>query len=425
MRLRTLLVFFASQLVAVALGAQYIAPGSSVSGSEFPDEDILRDSLEQARWRLGVFRFEPWIGVREASFVTSSETDEEDFTATFGAGLRGYLKTGRRLVWAAHAMPEYVWWESDSDKQSLNGRFGLGLFAFFNRLGLEMSVRRIEDQRFFSSEVQELTTLRTDRARLNVELELAEQFFLAANFALGEVVGEEEDSLFQSLDRETESIRLGIRYRSPRDWWASVGVEDVEEDFADTARPLSHTGQASVFGLGYESDRFRLAASLERRDLEASEGSSFVDQDITTGIVETLWGLHRSVDLFVYGRRQLGFSVQETNASILSERLGLRFDVQLRGSRLDLVAEVGEDDYQPVEGESTERLDEVTSFGATLYFKVRQAFIVKLGFNHTEYDSNLEMGPANFDRDVTEWTATIELGSLRERLRLGNDQQIW
>ncbi len=423
MRLRTLLVFFVSWLVTVALGAQYIAPGGTTSGRGLTEEEKMRESLEQARWRLGVIRVEPWIGVRDASLVSSSMTTDEDVTATVGAGLRGYLKTGRRVILAAHVMPEYVWWQSDSEKESLNGRYGLGLFGYFNRLDLELSLRREEAQGFFSPEVQELTSLRTDRARFGVELELATEMFLYGEFSTAEIRGEEKGTVFTSLDRDTESAQIGLRYRSPRGWWASVGVEDLEEDFAERqdVRSRSHTGDVSAVGLGYESPNLSLNASVESRSLEPVAGSGFVDLETTTGHVETVWRLHRAVDLFAYGRRQVGFSVLDENSSILTDRYGLRFDFRLGDSQLDLVAEIGEDDYQPATGALVDRLDEVTAFGALLAFKVRQAFIVRLGGTHTEYDSNL----GEFDRDVTAWTVTIQLGSLRGRLRLGDAHKVW
>ncbi len=48
MRLRTLLVFFVSWLVTVALGAQYIAPGGTTSGRGLTEEEKMRDGKNVA-----------------------------------------------------------------------------------------------------------------------------------------------------------------------------------------------------------------------------------------------------------------------------------------------------------------------------------------------------------------------------------------
>lgn len=422
MKRRAPLFFLGTWLVATSLGAQYNPPGTSVSGENSPPEEEIRSSLDAAPWRLGVLRLQPWLGVRDASFVTSSQGGGTDFTLSAGAGLRAYVKNGPKVIWAAHALPEYVWWQEDQDKRGLNGRYGLGLFAFLHRLQLEMSARRDQTQGFFSSELQELTSTRRDVARFAFELEMVKRFFLFGSYAKAATDNREKrETVFASLDHKSETIRLGLRYRSPRGWWAGAGVEDLATDFDATARNLSNTGDARFFDLGWEGERFGALASVELRSLEPRAGSSFAALDTTTGYLETVWSLHRSAELFLYGRRQLGYSVRGENSSLLTDRLGARIGLNLRGTRLDVAAELGEDDYQSLAALPADRVDDVTAWIMALSFEWRELFVLRLGLSYTEYDSNFDQ----FDRDVTAWTATVQLLPSRAKLGLGDGERIW
>ncbi|MCP4655171.1 MAG: hypothetical protein GY856_07100 [bacterium] len=83
----------AAWVAAAPLGAQYIPPGSTTPGTEIPNQENLNDQVEEARWRLGAIRLSPWLGVRDASFVVTTDEQNEqqdDFTASVGAGLRAY-----------------------------------------------------------------------------------------------------------------------------------------------------------------------------------------------------------------------------------------------------------------------------------------------------------------------------------------------
>lgn len=409
-------------IIVAPLGAQYNPPGSSVAGREVTDEEELRTRLEDASWHLGVLRLQPWIGIRDASFVTSSEDDETDVTASAGAGLRAYLKTGPKVIWAAHGLPEYVWWQDDESKRRVNGRYGVGLFAFFNRLDFELSARRDETQGFFSSEIQELTTTRHDLARFGFELELGKRLFVFATHTLSDRENQEdESSLFALLDRRVETSRGGLRYRSPAGLSIGAGVEESEADFDPATRNLSHTGEAAFLEAGYEGRRFGTAFALEARKLEGREGSDFTDLDTTTGYLETSWRLHRAFDLLVYGRRQIGYSLEAGFANVVAGRSGARLDVEWRDATLYLAAEVGRDDYERLGPDTPARSDDVLAFGLGLTFVVRRSFTLSTALVHTDYDSNL----SGFDRDVTAWTASVQLSGLRDKLSLGDGDRIW
>jgi hypothetical protein len=409
-------------LIVAPLGAQYNPPGTSVAGVDVTEEEELRSSLEDASWQLGALRLQPWIGIRDASLVTSSEDDQTDVTASAGAGLRAYVKTGPKVIWAAHGLPEYVWWQDDAARRRLNGRYGLGLFAYFNRLDLELSARRNETQSFFSSEVQELTTTRHDVARLGFELELAERVFLFGALAHAEDENQEDErTVFSLLDQRIDTRRAGLRYRTPRGFSIGAGWEETENDFDSDARNLSHTGEAALFETGYEGRRFNAAFVLEGRRLTGREGSEFADLETTTGYLETSWNLHRAVDLLVYGRRQVGFSIRNEFASVVAERAGTRLDLRFRGSTLFLAAETGKDDFQATVPGSPERSDDVLAFGLGINFQVKQAFRLSTGLVRTEYDSNVP----GFDRAVTAWTASVQLGVFSDKLDLGDGDRTW
>lgn len=413
---------FTAWLIVAPLGAQYNPPGTSVADRDVTDEEELRSGLEEASWRLGVLRLQPWIGIRDASFVTSSTDDETDVTASAGAGVRAYVKTGPKVVWAAHALPEYVWWRNNDAKRRLNGRYGLGLFAFFNHLDLELSARRSEVQGFFSSEVQELTTTRRDLAHLGFELALGKRVAIFGARSLSDLENQEDGSpRFSLLDQRIETSRIGLRYRTPGGLSIGGGVEETANEFDREARNLSNTGAAAFLEVGYEGRRFGMVAAVERRTLRGREGSDFTELEVSTGYLESSWRLHRAVDLLLYGRRQLGYSIASAYSNILGERAGTRLDVKWRDSLLYVTAELGRDEFKSFDPAAPERADDVLAFGFGLTFVVRSGFAFSTALIHSRYDSSLP----GFDRDVTAWTASVELAWLRDKLNLGNGERVW
>ncbi len=403
--------------------AQYISPGTSAPANEIPPKQELVDSHSEARWSLGALRLEPWLGIRDAALVTNTGTvDEgEDFTVTAGAGLRTYLKTGPKVFWSAHALPEYVWWQDIEQKRRLNGAYGLGIFGYFNRLTVEVSQRRVAEQAFFTAEIQELTSTRRDTSRLALALEIGSRMELFASGQLLELENQEEENLtYGLLDRQEETLELGVRYRSSGGLWLELALEDRTHDFADGARNLSSSGTAERLGLGLESSNLELRFHLAASSLDPEPGSEFRPFDESTGSLELLWNPSRRLDLFAYARRSLSFSVDPSSSHFLSQRQGLRLNLEVRIGQLGLFGELGEDEFEPLTG-APQRLDDVTIWGAELRFELGRLASLALRAVRTEYDSSFD----DFDRETTIAGATIELGGIIERLRLGAGASEW
>lgn len=407
-------------LIAAPLAAQYIAPGTTQRPDEFPyPEEDLRKEVDQAAWRRGALRFSPWLGLSDFSLVRSKNDlgeTESDVTASAGGGIRTYLKTGRKLVWAAHALPEYVFWKDNKAKEGWNGRFGTGFFAYGNRLDLEASWRRVERQSYFSSEVRELTTRRDDLSRLVFNLELHPRLSLVGGYTLTGIRNQEGGG-FSALDRDEGKLALRLLARAAG-WRIGVGFEDLVTDFTKEARDLSYEGEAGLFHLGYEGARFALRLEAARLSLTPKRGSLFAPFEDTTGALETLWNLGEDSSLFVYTSRRLDYSIRGANSNVLAERLGSRLNFKLFKVQVGLMAETGEDQYRSVAG-AAGRLDEVFSYAAVLGFELR-GFAVRFQALRSEYDSSFDA----FDRDALTWGLSIELGALK-RFALGEGDPLW
>ena len=418
-----LAILFAGLFVA-PLDAQYISPGTAVSTSAIPGRDAIEEGMNDAAWNLGRIRIGPWLGLRDASFVTSeveggSRTD--DFTLTAGAGLRAYLPTGKAIL-TAHVLPEYVWWQDNDDKSRLNGRYGVAAFGFFNRLTAEASLRLTDTQSFFSTEIRELTTTRTDTARLAVEVEVGSRLSLFAIAERGERESQEDESeIFPLLDREEDRLTMGLRYRAPGGWSFGLGYEDSETTFSEAARNLSNSGSATLFDLGFDGSRLNFRLALAARDLEGDEGSEFGELDATTGSLEALWSVSPKSTLLTYAQRRQTFSVETANAFTFEERQGARVDYSLSRVNLGFFAELGDDEFETVGAGGVGRVDDVTALGLDVRFAVGDLTQLTLRLEQTSYDSNRD----GFDRDTTDIRFAVELRSLAQKLRLGQAGGDW
>lgn len=424
-------------LVAVALAlatvaspalAQYTSPGSARPSGDIPQEKGFEQKIADALIGAGAFHFQPWLGVSNASFVTveGSETsaDVDDFTATVGAGIRTYLSAGGKVYFTAHLLPEYVWWSDLEDRRRTNGRYGVGIFGYFNRLRFEASGRRDERQGFFSSEIRQLTTVRQDTIRLAGELDLANRFVLVGRYVTSESTNViDEEPLFSRLDREEERLLLELRYRFPGGWLFGLGWEDHRDDFAVAAEPLSTRGDG-IRGLArFEGNRINAQLDVSRLSLEAEGGDSlFPGFEETVGELAIAWNLAPRLDMLTYTRREFSYAVDLSSAYYLADRTGARLTVAGRSAQLGLIAEFGQDDYEPLAGlAAPDRSDDVTELGLTFDVEIGRWLIVGIDLRQSDYDSNLD----RFDREVTNLGLRVELGRLLDRLSLGDASGVW
>ena len=146
-------------LMARSAGAQflqYTPPGGPQEPSESRQNQLKRE-LELAIYRLGPVRVAPWATLRDIAYVsslfTTGERPPDDLTATVGAGFRAYLRNGPKATWTAQVLPEYVWWQRQSQRRQLNGRYLLGFYGYFNHLTLEVRAGREQQQQLVTPEV--------------------------------------------------------------------------------------------------------------------------------------------------------------------------------------------------------------------------------------------------------------------------------
>ncbi len=430
---RTMLVVSLSVLVAGApLGAQYTAPGTPILARHSPSKAEFQEKVGHTLWQAGPFALSPWLGLLDASIVSDlnerGEIGEEDFTLTVGAGLRGYLSAGPKAILAAHGLPEYVWWQKDEAKRRLNGRYGLGFFVFFNRLTLELSQRRLDQQRFFSSEILALTTSRDEVATFSLELEVAPNLsLLGIAMSRDHENLEKGNTLFSALDRTDENRLIGVRYENPRGWTAELGHMDLAGEFADGARNLSNSGTAELASIGLSRPRigFRLELAFNAR--EAEEGSDFGRFDETTGSFDVLWEPSRNIDILSYVRRAQIYSADNHFSYFLEERQGARVGFIHDRIGWGLFAEFGEDHFRATSPALPDRIDDVTAYGAEVEINLRLVK-VRLRATRTDYDAGFD----ELDRAVTRFELGVGLEAisrftsrLSDKLGLGSAGTDW
>ncbi len=412
---------------AAPLMAQYGQNGAPDGGPVIPTKESFEQSLDEARWSAGGWRFQPWLGLRDASYVTnqvtSSDTGQQgdrDFTATVGAGLRAYYPAGK-LFFTAQVLPEYVWWQNSDDKRHLNGRYGAALFGFYNRLHFELSSRLVDQQKFFSREVQQLTSTSELESRLLVEAELARGIATYGYVKVGSIEGNQNDfAIFQSLDRDSEAVGIGLRLASAHGWTARLGYEQGSTDFAPSARDLSNDTSQIEVALGFERGRIDARLELAFENIEPKGLSAIESFNDVTGSFELLYKANQRLSVAAYASREFSYSVANELSYFTSEVQGIRMQTSSKRGGLGIFAAVGQDQYEAL-GANPNRQDDVKEFGALLDIRVRRLFLVGVNVLRREYDSSDNL----FDRDVTSFGLNIQLGELADRLRLGSDRAIW
>lgn len=412
--------------LASGVAAQYSGSFAAGVDGPIPSREAFEESLAEARWALGPFRFQPWVGLRDASFVSEqrldgeNESTERDLTATAGAGLRAYLPSGKVIV-TAQVLPEYVWWQDDSSRRGWNGRYGIGAFGYFNRLRLEISSRLTERQSFFSDEILRLTSTSNQTSRLAVEIDLTRNISVFGFGGSTEAEGDDQDlELFTLLDRRTDQFGAGIKLETSRNLWARVGFETGSTDFAESARNLSNERQAVTVAVGYEGSRLRAGLAITFEDYEPESDSVLEPFSDTTGSLDLTWSPRESVGLGVYASRAFAYALDPASSHLVNERQGLRLDLRRERFNFGLRAGTGQDSFESISA-TLDRVDDYDEIEARVDFELGKILIVTVNALRRDYDSNRD----EFDREVDSFGVGVQLGELIERLRLGSDRSAW
>lgn len=403
---------------ATAQFAQYTAPGSLGERGEAL-EGHLKEAVEKARWSLGPLRLDPWTTVKDLAFIDNvfadtSGQEVSDITATAGIGLRGYLRTGSKVIWAVHALPEYVYWQDQTERRRWNGRYGGGLFAYFNRLKIEATVQQTKVQDVVTAEFEQQITSDQLRVQLSTEVELtgaisiyADAYSLETENLTQELADSRVPEL-QRLDREETVINAGLRWRPRRRIAFSLGFEASDVVFTDPTFSRANSGTAPFFGVEYDRDSLFVRANVAVRSLEAENTANFPDFDDPTGDLLIQIKPSERLSVQFYGQSGLVYSLSSDYAYFTDQRFGggVRFEV---GRRLSLrgYAEVGSLDYERLSAAALERQDDLTTLGASVEFELWRSLRLAIGIYRTDYNSNLDL----FDRTVTVLRSSVGFGS--------------
>lgn len=387
--LRNALITAALALLATSATAQYeqYTPPGDLPFDEVPSVDRLQNAMAESRWKLGGLRLDPWFGIRDAGwidnvFATTDGEETSDFTITAGAGLHAYLPLGSKVVVAAHALPEYVWWQDLDERRLWNGRFGLGVFGEFNRLKFEVTATTRREQQNLSAEFESPLNTRGDRVAADLDLRLSGRFSVFAGGSLNAVryraedVGDEFGDVLLGLERDEERLRAGFRYAIGDEFSIGVGVEDSTAEFERVDADRSNTGFSPMLEVSYSNPRLRFDLVLIAADIEPDGPTSqFTKFSDPLGRFQLRFVPGARLEIQLYGQNNLVYSLETASPYFEDQRYGVGALYPL-SPRMGLRAygESGEIRYgQPAEqGLAPAEDRDVTTYGLQFTYEIAE-----------------------------------------------------
>ena len=352
-------------------------------------------------------------------FSGAMRTRKPTSQPTAGAGARGYLRVGPDLNLAIHALPEYVWWYDLTERRKLNGRYGAGLFGYFDALTLEVEATSSEQQRYVSSELEQAVNIQIQRGGGAVEFEFLERFSI---FASGSTENWRYDETSVSgpsgarlllLERREDVARGGFRYQFSNNLSLGVGLEYSNVEFLRSEGDRSNEGTAPLLELGFDHPRFQADVSLASRSLNPKDGSMFKSYDGITGRFSSFWRPGSRLEYQLYASRNIVYSIYQDSVYVEDHRIGGAVSTPI-GWRIQARAfyEIGNNSYVMFDESDTPRLDKLTAYGGSIIIQISEGFGFRLGVSRVSYDSNFPGGGRAIFRITTAITT-------------GNDSSLW
>jgi hypothetical protein len=415
----TILCLAALGLTARSAGAQflqYTPPGGPEIRPE-SRQDQLKRELAEARYHLGPVRIAPWASVHDVAYVqsllsTGGARQPNDVTATVGAGFRAFLHDGPKATWVAQVLPEYVWWQRQTERRQLDGRYLLGFYGYFNHLTVEARAGREQQQQLVTPEVPVPVSFRRDGGELLLELQLSGAFsaFSALSFNrqdnLVEQLPDPLTSDLRRLDRDENVERVGLRWRPDRQWTVGLGAEHSDVTFAHGGLDLSNQGTAPVAEVRFQGNRLGFQLDAADRSLSGVSGSNFVPFHKLTGNTSFTLGSTERLATTVYANRNLVYSLAEGSSYFVDERVGTAVNAGFGQHATGRVfVEGGHEQYTGFASGPPQPRVSVLSYGAGLTFGLRQGLTLGLQGLRSQFDSSLPGG----DRTYTSVGLTVNL----------------
>jgi len=418
---RTVLVIAVSfWLIPVCARGQFVqyTPPGSLGRSQVLTEELLDTAIQEARWRIGPFRLNPWYSLSNAGYdnnvFATADNKKDDVTVTAGAGVRGYLRFGPDLKLALHALPEYVWWLDLSDRRKLNGRYGTGLFGYFDALTLELEATTSERQRYVSSELDQPVNTQTNRGAGAIEVEFLDRFsiFGSAETEMWHydekgVVGPYSQRVLL-LERREDLARGGFRYRFSNSLSLGIGLEYSNVVFLRPENDRSNEGAAPLLEMRFLHPRFQADISLASRSLEPKDGSIFRSYDGITGRASASWKPGSRLEYQLYASRNIVYSIHEEIIYFEDQRIGGAVSAPI-GWRIRARAfyEKGTNNYVMLDPSAASSLDERTAYGGTIDIRLGESATFRVDVSRMSHYSDL---PGQ-SRSIFRITTAVTTGS--------------
>lgn len=426
MKLRKLAVIAVSGALSVLLGGtaraqfpQYINPGSLALAE--PDEKAtIEKAMGDALWRFGDVRIQPLLGVRNIGYVSNISGDPgsrvDDYTGTAVIGVKAYLPVGKKVILAAHAMPEYAWWKKTNPLRTWQYRYGAGFFGYFNRLTIAAKATAEDQQSYVSNELDSPANITHERGEVNAAVRVSGPISLFFGGSQDRVKYDDNglDRFFpaaiENLNRRENVLRGGVKYTRNNGFELGLGYEQDATDFTRSARDRSNKGGGPLLTVHHTGDRWVADIDAAYRKLEERDDATFREFKSVSGggRIGVKTGGRTEID--VYGSKGLFYTLQAGTDYAAEQRLGISGQILL-GWRTQLRAyyEVGDSTFRSaVDALDERRKDDFDTVGIEAQFKFGESATLRLGYNHTVFDSNQDA----FDRTLNNIQFSVNFGGI-------------
>jgi hypothetical protein len=393
--------------------SQYNAPGS-LGVAQIPVKDRLKKAMESARWKLGPLRLAPWAALSDITYQDdvygTPDHKVSDYTATLGFGLHGYLSRGEKLILGLYALPEYVYWKDLENRRVLNYRYGFGLYAYLNRLTVEVTGSSNRLQQNLSTEFERPVNVGDRRAGVALDLRLSGKLSFFADGSIDswrhrrQDLPEDASFDLRHFDRDETIERGGLRYKLTERANIDVGYQSVKSEFRQPGRDRSSSGKGPMLRVSLVGPTFELEASAAQIKLEPLAGSQFVPYDRTLGLARITWRSSPRSSLSLYTHRGIGYSIG-ADPYFQEGRDGVGFAMPL-GWRGDFRAfyERVRRSYVAPDGSGTSTRDHFPAYGGSVSFEITQKSRLEVGVTKTQ---DLAGSTVHAERSITRVQASL------------------